>query len=112
MSLNETILREFFEYVLKGDYVKAKSLIEKFEGSSFSEYEMGYLNAMRGIASTIREGNSNVNHQLDENFIRIRILKFKEILELGNPMIDDYDKGFFECWMKFLRKALEYLEKS
>jgi hypothetical protein len=112
MFLDEAAVREFFEFVLKGDYVKAKSLIEKLEGLDLSEYELGCLNAMKGIASTIKEGGSNVKQYLDRDFIKSRSLKFKEVLRLGGPMIDDYDRGFFEFWIEFLKTALEYLDKS
>jgi|YelNatPaOPRAMG01_1025707.scaffolds.fasta_scaffold00829_30 hypothetical protein len=110
--MNEAIMREFFEYVLKGDYVKAKSLIEKLEGLNLSDYELGCLNAMKGIASTIKDGDSNVKQYLDRDFIKSRSLKFKEILGIGSPMIDDYDRGFFNCWIDFLEAALKYIDKS
>ncbi|MBS7612414.1 hypothetical protein KEJ27_09500 [Candidatus Bathyarchaeota archaeon] len=112
MSLNEETIREFFEYVLKGDYAGVKSLTESLETLSLSEYELGYLNAMKGIVSMIKDSDSNVKQYLNEDFIKSRSLKFKEVLKLGSPMIDDYDKGFFECWIKFLKTALEYLKKS
>lgn len=112
MSLNEATIREFFEYVFKGDYAGAKSLTEKLETLSLSEYELGCLNAMKGIALMIKDGDSNVKQYLDEDFIKNRSLKFKEILKLGSPMIDEYDRGFFECWIRFLQMALEYLKKS
>lgn len=112
MSLNEATIREFFEYVFKGDYAGAKSLTEKLEKLNLSEYEMGCLNAMKGIVSIIRDNDANVKQYLDEGFIENRSLKFKEILKLGSPMIDDYDRGFFECWIRFLKTALGYLKKS
>lgn len=104
MSLTENTLREFSEHVLRGDYIRAKSLIEKLEKLNLSEYERGCLDAMKGIISVIKDSGSNSNLQLSENFTKNWSLKFEEFLKLGSPMIDDYDKGFFECWCYFLKR--------
>lgn len=111
MPLDYELVKKFFGYVVRGEYSKAEPIVKELNRSELSEWELGYLNAMNGVLLSMKRGDKPYAYRsfLEERFAKKYENRFKEILKLDQPFLDDYEKGYFKCWLDLLNTVLEHL---
>lgn len=111
LPLDDELVKRFFDHVVRGEYSKAEPIIKELSQSKLSEWELGYLSAMNGVLLSMKGGDKPYAYRslLEERFVKKYEVWFKEVLKLDQPFLDDYEKGYFRCWLDLLNTVLEHL---
>lgn len=110
MPLDDKLVKKFFSHVIRGEYGKAEPIVRELSNSELSEWELGYLSAMNGVLLSMKEDDkpSAYRSLLEEGFAKKYESRLKEILKLDKPFLDDFERGYFKCWLDLLNMVLEY----
>lgn len=110
MPAREMRMEMFLRALMRGDFNKARSHLEKLEKMvGNGEWGRGYSKAINGFISALKDNDSDaliVQLVKDIDYERAKqLLKhFEEILK--HEFRDDFEKGYYTAWIEFLRAYL------
>ena len=110
MPAREMRMEMFLRALMRGDFNKARSHLEKLEKMvGNGEWGRGYSKAINGFISALKDNDSDaliVQLVKDIDYERAKQLleHFEEILK--HEFRDDFEKGYYTAWIEFLRAYL------
>ena len=104
MSSKKTqiLAKDFFHELIDGRLSSANKILQRIKNEACStEWQSGYLNALRGMLSASSSKN--------DKFVLINKIEVKEADKLTkifsryskNRMQNEFDRGFFKAWVDY-----------
>jgi len=110
MPAREMRMEMFVRALLRRDFSKAKSHLEKLQKMAGSdEWGRGYGKAVNGFMSALKDNDGDaLIVQLLKEHDREKAQKLLEHFEgiLEHEFRDEYEKGYYTAWTEFLRAYL------
>ncbi len=116
MSWIEDKVKQYVRSLYFEAYGEASRILDKLkELKGKGEYSEGRFYALQGLLVAAQRGDKEalflkVRDQMEVNEIR----KVREELSarIKSPVVDDFDRGFFEQWLEVLDQLIELKEKE
>ncbi|USS40382.1 hypothetical protein NF865_08725 [Thermococcus aggregans] len=110
MPAREMRMEMFLRALMRGDYAKAKSHLDKLEKIvGDDEWGRGYSKAINGFLSALKDNDTDsLIVQLIRNPDKEKAKKLLEHFEsiLQHEFRDDYEKGYYTAWKELLTAYL------
>ena len=110
MPAREMRMEMFLKALMRGDYTKAKSHIDKLEKIvGDDEWGRGYSRAINGFLSALKDNDTDslivqlIKGPNNENAQQL-LERFENILQ--HEFRDDYEKGYYTAWKELLTAYL------
>ncbi|AFN04165.1 hypothetical protein PFDSM3638_06930 [Pyrococcus furiosus DSM 3638] len=111
MPAREMRMEMFLRALLRRDFDKAKSHLDKLQKlvKEEDEWGRGYLKALNGFMSAIKDNDTDsliimLLNNPDEERIKEFLRNFEEIK--NQEFRDDYEKGYYTAWVELLQAYL------
>ncbi len=104
MSAKRVLARRFFQLLVKRSFVSAERLLRKIEEFAHSDWDVGYITALKGMLHSARTGEDrdlllrrivNEGGSLEALEDEFRLHSLREVR-------DEFDRGYFAAWADFL----------
>jgi hypothetical protein len=115
MPISKIFVARFFQLVEGRRFAEAERVLERIRlKTNETEWNSGYLNALDGMLSTQKSGDS---YSFLNNFIfkdEKELKKFKKefLKKSKNKISADYDRGFFAAWADYMRMSIKTLNNT
>jgi hypothetical protein len=104
MNKEKTISQNCLKLIFEKKYSEAKALARELNSNNNIQIIKGIKMALEGI---INSQNNKSNSYLFDNLDKLKKLRQMCKLRSSSTWADDFDKGYFETWLKYISLFLK-----